>query len=355
MEDFNLDAIELKDIPEEKADKPNRFIVKSLKPQVKSLALNILSAVLFFVIALFCNLFLDGDFHYEQIFSWNMGLLVLVNWVCGIAISYLMRQSGINSAKLTPNFIKSEEIKGKRLAEIKNLSLAQRKLNYLIAKDFEDRRNELEATISNLIKHLMPDGVEWKFGNKLPKGTHLNVRKMHLQLKYMIPPSPSLSALAQREASYSSASPFDVQKEVDKTGFDWFIKKAGGKLGWFALAPIVLSIIASMLIYGEVSLGSITTVIGILAIMIFNAAKAYTTAYYDVSVLGVARNEQIVKIVDTVETAVISDKELKEYLIKPKAVCPTEEKKPIEEPKPQEEAAQPTEEIKPEISLSPAD
>lgn len=340
-----------------------------LKPQVKTLILNVLSAVLFFIIALFCNLFLDGDFHYAQIVSWNMGLLVLVNWVCGVAISYLMRQSGINSAKLTKEYIASEEKKSTTFAKIKNYTLEQRKLNYLIAKDFEARHNELEASIASLVKHLMPENENWKFGDKLPKwklkfhplrlqqGTHLNVRKLHHQLKYMIPSSLSLTSLAQNEASFVFAGAFDLPKPVDKTGAEWFVKKAGGKLGWFALAPIVLSVIASMLIFGKVTLGSVATVVGIFAIMIFNAAKAYATAYYDVSILGVSRNSQIERIIETVQSADISEKELQEYImpkVKPKAV-----EKPLEEPIlikekaiPETEAPQPSEAIKPEMAVA---
>lgn len=328
-----------------------------LKPQVKTLILNVLSAVLFFIIALFCNLFLDGDFHYAQIFSWNMGLLVLVNWVCGVAISYLMRQSGINSAKLTKEYIASEEKKSATFAKIKNYTLEQRKLNYLIAKDFEARHNDLEASIASLVKHLMPENEDWRFGDKLPKGTHLNVRKLHLNLKYMIPSSLSLTSLAQNEASFVFAGAFDLPKPVDKTGVEWFVKKAGGKIGWFALAPIVLSVIASMLIFGKVTLGSVSTVIGIFAIMIFNAAKAYATAYYDVSILGVSRNSQIEKIIETVQSADISEKELKEYLmpkLKPKAV-----EKPLAEPIsikeeaiPEKESTQLSEAIKPEMAVA---
>ena len=107
-----------------------------LKPQVKTLILNVLSAVLFFIIALFCNLFLDGDFHYAQIVSWNMGLLVLVNWVCGVAISYLMRQSGINSAKLTKEYIASEEKKSTTFAKIKNYTFGATKIKLSYCKGF---------------------------------------------------------------------------------------------------------------------------------------------------------------------------------------------------------------------------
>ena len=43
--------------------------VKIGKTTPKEVIMNLLSAVLFFTVVVFCNLFLDGELHYEQIFT----------------------------------------------------------------------------------------------------------------------------------------------------------------------------------------------------------------------------------------------------------------------------------------------
>ena len=81
------------------------------KTTPKDVIMNALSAVLFFVVVVFCNLFLDGNIEYTQVFTWNLGILVIINWVCGLMITFCLRQSGISSAKLTKAYISAEKEK----------------------------------------------------------------------------------------------------------------------------------------------------------------------------------------------------------------------------------------------------
>lgn len=292
---------------------PDKVKRISLDKSTKGLITNLLSAILFFLVTIFCNLFLDGEFEYSQIFSWNIGLLVLINWVCGITISFCLRQSGINSAKLTKSVMIAEKNKVNAFNTITDFAFAQRKLNYLSAVDFENRRIALADSIGNLVKHLMPEGEKWGYGKKLPPKTPLKIHNYLWHLKKMTPQTPSLTGLAQYEGSFSTRGAYEIAPAVDKTGIRWFVTKAGGKIGWFALAPIILSIMASMLVSGEVTLGSIVTAIGTLAIMMFNGGKAYTGAYYDVTIKGVARDEHIVRVIESVNKSQLTEEQIAAY------------------------------------------
>lgn len=268
------------------------------KTTPKDVIMNALSAVLFFVVVVFCNLFLDGNIEYTQVFTWNLGILVIINWVCGLMITFCLRQSGISSAKLTKVYTEAENEKDEAFKKISDFSSAQKKLNEMIAKDFEDRRTELEETISKLVAFRM-NGETWRIGDKLPKKTHPKIKRLKYKLEHMTPPIISLSELAQSEASYKSKGIYDLPDNPDHTGAKWFLLKGGSKIAWFAVGPIVLSILAGALV-GGFTLGSVVTIIGTLAIMIFNGARAYTVAYSQVTKKGVDRFKQIVRIINSI-------------------------------------------------------
>lgn len=265
----------------------------------KDVILNALSAVLCLVVVVLCNLFISGEFHYQQIFNWNFGITVIVNWVCGIIVTYSLRQSGINTAKMTKNYILAEQEKDEAFNKITDFNVAQKRLNQKIQEEFELTRNELESVIAKLVKPYTDSEADWKIGQPLPKKTHLNVRRLKYKLEHMTPPILSLNALAQSEASYNTRGLYDVPSAPDSTNTAWFVKKGAGKIGWFAIAPIVLSILANGLVIG-ISLGNIVSVIGIITVMLFNAARSYTIAYQAVSTKGVARFKQIVKIINSI-------------------------------------------------------
>lgn len=295
------------DLLDENALLEKNKTVKIGKTTPKEVIMNLLSAVLFFTVVVFCNLFLDGELHYAQIFTWNLGILVVINWVCGLMITFCMRQSGISSAKLTKNYKEAEEEKNEAFKLITDFSHAQKVLNELIEKDFEDRKNELERTISKLVAFRMEDGKTWKIGDKLPKKTHPKIHALKHTLEHMTPPTISLAQLAQSEASYKSTGIYDIPNAPDHTGAKWFIVKGGSKIAWFAIGPVVLSILAGALV-GGFTLGSVVTIIGTLAIMIFNGARAYATAYSQVSKRGVDRFKQIVRIIKNLNNNLQSEK-----------------------------------------------
>lgn len=276
----------------------------SMKTRPKDIVLNALSAVLIFVVVLLCNLLISPEFHYEQIYSWNFGLLVIVNWVCGILIMYFLRKSGINTAKMTKPYIESEIEKAQAFDKITDFEAAQKKLNEKIEKDFDMRRSELENAIAKLVRPFMPkdeNGVteEWTIGKPLPKKTPLRIRKIEIRLRKMTPSQLSLVALVQSEATFTTKSLYDVRIAPDKTGAVWFASKGGGKIGWFAVAPVVLSVLANGLI-GGVSISNIVSTVGIVAVMLFNAAREYSISYALVAKYGVERNKQIVKIINSI-------------------------------------------------------
>lgn len=267
----------------------------------KDIVLNLLSALLIYVVLIICNLFINGnadmEFNYTQLFSWKIGILVIINWVGGIAVVFCTRQSGISKAKMTEKYKNAEEGKDKAFAKITDFAEAQRKLNELTEAEFLERRNDMARTIAVLVKEKMPSGQEWQIGDKLPKGTHVNVKILKMRLERLTPSKISLVALAQSELSYKYKGPYDIPAPPDQTGAGWFLRRAGGKLGWFAIGPIVLSMFSSMLVFGF-NISNIFTVLGTLAIMLFNAARSYATAYYSVLNRGVARFKQIERIVN---------------------------------------------------------
>lgn len=276
----------------------------SMKTRPKDIVLNALSAVLIFVVVFLCNLFISPEFHYEQIYSWNFGLLVVVNWVCGILITYFLRKSGINTAKMTKPYIESEIEKAQAFDKITDFETAQKKLNEKIEKDFDMRRSELENAIAKLVRPFMPKDengvtIEWTIGKPLPPKTPLRIRKMEIRLRKMTPSQLSLVALVQSEATFTTKSLYDVRTAPDKTGAVWFASKGGGKIGWFAVAPVVLSVLANGL-SGGVSISNIVSTVGIVAVMLFNAAREYSISYASVAKYGVERNKQIVKIINSI-------------------------------------------------------
>ena len=276
----------------------------SLKTRPKDIILNGISAILTLVIVILCNLFINPEVHYTQLFSWNFGLLVVVNWVCGILITYFMRQSAINSAKVTEGYQSSEKEKEEAFDKIKDIDEAQKKLNEKIDKDFDMRRNELEKAIAKLVRPKMSkdengNTIDWKIGDPLPKKTHPRVKLLERRLRRMTPPIISLVALAQGEASFTRRSMYEIKGSPERTGFRWFAFKG---IGWFTIAPIVLSVIANGLIVG-ISISNIVYTVGIVAVMLFNAAKEYTLSYVGVAKYGVERNKQIIKIIQSISDA----------------------------------------------------
>lgn len=274
----------------------------SHKATPKDVILNGLSAIAVMGVVLLCNLFISPDFHYTQLYSWEFGVLIVVNWVCGIMMTYFLRQSGINTARMTTSYVESESDKQKAFSQITDFQASQERLDTLIEKDFEHRKTNLELAISKLVQHLMIDGEKWDISKPLPKKTPLRVRKMARELKHMTPPQINLVALAQSEASYNVNSLYDVRPAPEKTGTVWFIRKGSGKVGWFAVAPFVLSILANGLV-GGFNIANIVQTIGIVGVMLFNAAREYTVSYAAVARFGVDRNRQIVQIINSVTRA----------------------------------------------------
>lgn len=273
----------------------------SHKTTPKDVVLNGLSAIAVMAVVMLCNLLITPDFHYEQLYSWNFGLLVVINWICGIFVTYFLRQSGINTARMTEPYIKSESEKQDAFKKVTDFGFqsAQERLDVLIDEDFEHRKTNLESAIAKLVRHLMPEGEEWDIGKPLPKKTPRRVRKMAKRLKNMTPPTISLVSLAQSEASYNVNSLYDVRPSPEKTGTLWFVRKGGGKVGWFAIAPIALSILANGLT-GGITIANVVQTVGIVAVMLFNAAREYTLSYASVARFGVDRNRQIVQIINAV-------------------------------------------------------
>lgn len=285
-------------------DKAKSKKVVTGKTTPKDLILNALSAVAVMGVVAVCNLLITPDFHYTQLFSWNFGILVVLNWISGVVMTYFLRQSGINSAKMTDGYIISEREKQKAFEKIKDITTAQIRLNKLIEEDFDIRRQNLEAAIAKLVKPKMPkleDGTvkEWHIGDELPKGTHIKIVKMKKRLESMTPPEISLAALSQSEASYNIKSLYEVRPSPEKTGGIWWAKKGAGKVGWFAAFPVILSILANGLAVG-VTISNVVYTIGIIGIMLFNAGREYALAFWSVSRFGVDRNNQIIKILQSV-------------------------------------------------------
>lgn len=276
----------------------------SAKTTPKDIVLNALSAVLVMAVVMLCNLFITDNFEYHQLYNWNFGLLVVINWVCGIMMTYFLRKSGINSAKLTPDYIKSEDEKQAAFSKIEDYHEAQKVLNRKIEEDFDLRRSDLENAIAKLVKPKMPkdengNSIEWHIGDPLPKKTHIRVRIMEKKLARMTPPVISLVSLAQSEATYNTGSLYEVKPSPERTGSLWFVKKGSTKVGWFAVAPVVLSLLSNGLA-GGITIGNIVSTIGIIAVMLFNAAREYSNAYASVAHYGVDRNRQIVQIINSI-------------------------------------------------------
>lgn len=275
---------------------------KKEKTTSKDVVLNFLSAVAFYFVVVICNVFMSQNgqikVEWNDLLNWNIGLLTIVNWVGGIVITYCTRQSGINRAKLTEKYVKSDEEKDAAIEGIKDIAAAQKALDEKILADFEARKEACRKFIENV---LQKDVKSYSVGDKLPKGTPFKIRIMAYRLKRMVPPEISLVELSvSNGAGYRQKGLYNLIEEPDKTGAKWFITKAGGKIGWFAIAPIVMSLVTSSLVFG-VNWQGVVTVLGTLAIMVFNAFKSYSTAFYAVKTKGVARNKQIVRIVESLQ------------------------------------------------------
>lgn len=264
----------------------------------KDLIMNALTMLAITAVAILCNLLISPDVHYTQIFGWNFRLLLVINWTLSIVMTYFARRSGIDTAKLTPKHIKSEEKKQAAFSRIDNFQDAQEKLDELIEKDFDHRRKNLEKAIDKLVKHLLKE-KEWHIGDPLPKGVDKKVVKMKKQLEGMTLPIISLAGLAQSEVSYDITSLYDIRPAPERTGTLWWIKKGAGKVGWFGIFPVILSIIANGLAVG-ITIGNVVYTVGVLAVMLFNAVREYAMAFARVSRYGVDRNRQITKILNTV-------------------------------------------------------
>lgn len=294
-------------------EKGKKGKVASGKITPKDLLLNALSIVAINIVAIVCNLLITPEVHYTQIFGWNFRLMLVVNWIFGIAMTYFSRQSGINTAKLTDKYKDSEQDKQDAFGLVKDIHQAQKRLNELIKQDFEMRVKNLEEAIATLVAPKMPKdesgkAVQWKIGDPLPKKTHRKVKKMKKRLESMTPPEISLVSLVQSEASYDVTSLYDIRPAPEKTGALWFARKSVGKLGWFAVFPVILSIIANGLAVG-ITIGNVVYTVGIVAVMLFNSAREYAYSYAIVSRYGVDRNKQIVRILETVSEKTIDKAE----------------------------------------------
>lgn len=278
---------------------PGKQKVTTGKITPKDLILNALTVIAITAVAVLCNLLITPEVHYEQVFGWNFRLLLVVNWLLGIVMTYFARKSGINTAKLTPEHIKSEEEKQAAFKRVGDVQAAQERLDELIERDFDHRRKSLEKAIAKLVKPKMPEGVEWKIGDPLPKGTHKKIVKLKKRLESMTPQIISLAGLAQSEASYDISSLYDIRPAPEKTGAMWWVRKGAGKVGWFGVFPVILSIIANGLAVG-ITIGNVVYTVGVVAMMLFNATREYAISYAAVSRYGVDRNRQIIKILDTV-------------------------------------------------------
>lgn len=291
--DFLLDGIAY---PLDQNGKKQKVATGKITP--KDLIMNALTMLAITAVTILCNLLITPDVHYTQIFGWNFRLLLVINWILGIVMTYFARRSGIDTAKLTPDHIKSEDEKQKAFERVKDVQEAQEKLDDLIEKDFDHRRKNLEKAIDKLVKPLLKE-KEWHIGDPLPEGTHKKVVKMKKRLESMTPPIISLAGLAQSEVSYDITSLYDIRPAPEKTGTLWWVRKGAGKVGWFGIFPVILSIIANGLAVG-ITIGNVVYTVGVVAAMLFNAAREYAWAFASVSRYGVDRNRQIIKILNTV-------------------------------------------------------
>ena len=262
----------------------------------RDIALNAFSSVLIIIVLALGNGFVDGEFRYEQVFAWNMGILIVFNWIGGTALSYSMRQNGIKLAQITDNYIDADKDMRLEFAKISDYTAAQKTLDKKIDEDFVYRKYIIEGNIAKLVKHKMPEGTDWKQGKDLPPKTPAKVKLMARYLDKMMPPKISLIELSEKETSRMPKSIFDVPMDPTITGSQWFIRKGLGKVVIFSIGPIILSILAGAL-SGGAAFKSFLMIMGTLSIMLFMATVSFASAYNAVVQKGVDRLRRITRII----------------------------------------------------------
>lgn len=272
---------------------------ESGKIGTRDIVINIISSIIILIVVSIANGFMSSDFKYEQIFTWNMGLLVVVNWTCGIAFTYTLRQIGITMATATKPYQEALREEQEAFDSIKDYAEAQERLDDQIARDFEYRKKVLEDNIAKLVQHKLPQGKVWKQGQPLPDKTRPKIKRMARYLERMTPPTISLIQLGETETAKVPKSLFDLPTDPTSTGAEWFAKKGMGKLVFFAVVPILLSLIASSLV-GGATFGSFMIIAGTLGAMLFNGGRSLSVSYYGVIKGGIQRLKRITRIIKLV-------------------------------------------------------
>lgn len=267
----------------------------SSKLRPKDFVINTLTSILIIVVMGLINGFIDSEFKFQLMFTWGIGLLVIANWIGGIGFAYTMRKNGIGLAMQQDDYITAENKKQEAFAKIKDYVSAQKLLDKKIEEDYLYRKSVLENNIAKQIQHKMPDGKMWKQGQALPDKTRAKIKIMVALLERMEPERISLVELSEKEASTVPKSIFRVQKDPTTTGAKWFATKGLSKMLWFALMPILLSVLAGAL-SGGAAFKSFMMIAGTLAFMIFNGGYAFATAYDAVARKGVDRSNRITRI-----------------------------------------------------------
>ena len=276
----------------------NEPITKTPKDETKSklrpkdFVINTITSILIIVVMGLINGFIDSEFKFTIMFTWGIGLLVVANWIGGIGLSYTMRKNGISLAMQRTDYITAENKKQEAFANIKDYTAAQKILDKKIDDDYLYRKSVLESNIAKQIQHKMPEGQIWKQGQPLPEKTRPKIKVMVALLDRMEPERISLVELSERETSTVPKSIFRIQKDPTTTGAKWFATKGLSKMIWFALMPILLSVLAGALT-GGAAFKSFMMIAGTLAFMIFNGGYAFASAYDAVSTKGIERLRRI--------------------------------------------------------------
>lgn len=268
----------------------------------KDFFINAFSTLLIMGVTALINLFISPEVEYTQKFTWTFSILLVVNWIAGVVSTYFSRRSAIDHARLLPEYISSESKKQEAFKKIGKIAVAQKLLDQKMMDDFIDRREALCAALAKLLEPKMPkneDGTvkEWKLGDPLPDKAPKKAKKLKKTIETMTPSHISLFSLSESEVTYSTASLYDIPANPEKTGSLWFVRKGVGKVGWFAIWPILLSIICDGLAVG-ITIGNVVYTLGVMGAMLFNIAREYALSYYVVSHVGIARNNRITSILN---------------------------------------------------------
>lgn len=286
-------------IPEYEQVKDINKNTENKKIRPKDYIINTISAIIILSVMALLNGFVDGSFKFDLAFSWGIGVLVIVNWIGGIAFSYTMRKNGIGLGMGTAKYIAAEAEKQIAFDKIKDYTVSQKLLNKKIDDDFTYRKQILESNIAKLIQHKMPKGEVWKQGALLPKKTRPKIKLMVMILERMEPAQIDLMQLGENETSSIPKSMFTIQKDPTITGAKWFAQKGALKGISFLITPLIMTILAGALT-GRAAFKSFMMIAGTLAVMIFNGAYAFASAYDAVTTKGIDRLKRISRILSIV-------------------------------------------------------